>query len=86
MPQLSLYVTQDQLLKIENEARAEKMILSKWGVSKIMERIEPHYPDGWVDLFGSVSENKEGSDVLRNNYRTDKSFTGSMSRRCLKIS
>jgi len=21
-----------------------------------MERIEPHYPEGWADLFGSVSD------------------------------
>ena len=56
MPQLSLYVTQDQLLKIENEAHGEKMSLSKWVVSKIMENIESHYPDGWADLFGSVSD------------------------------
>ena len=56
MPQLSLYVTQEQLLKIENEAHAEKMSLSKWVVSKIMEKIEPRYPDGWGDLFGSVSD------------------------------
>ena len=56
MPQLSLYVTQEQFLKIENEAHAEKMSLSKWAVSKIMERIEPHYPEGWADLFGSVSD------------------------------
>ena len=56
MPQLSLYVTQEQLLKIENEAHAKKMSLSKWAVSKIMEKIEPHYPEGWADLFGSVSD------------------------------
>ena len=56
MPQLSLYVTQEQFLKIENEAHAEKMSLSKWVVSKIMEKIEPRYPDGWADLFGSVSD------------------------------
>ena len=56
MPQLSLYVTQEQLLKIENEAHAENMSLSKWVVSKIMERIEPHYPEGWADLFGSISD------------------------------
>lgn len=55
MPQLSLYVTQEQLLKIENEAHAENMSLSKWSVNKIMERIEPHYPEGWADLFGSVA-------------------------------
>ena len=56
MPQLSLYVTQDQLLKIESEAHAENMSLSKWVVSKIMERIEPRYPESWANLFGSVSD------------------------------
>ncbi|MBR4825081.1 MAG: hypothetical protein IKZ86_09790 [Spirochaetaceae bacterium] len=56
MPQLSLYVTEEQLQKIEREAHADKMSLSKWVVSQIMNRIEPRYPDGWADLFGSVSD------------------------------
>ena len=56
MPQLSLYVTEAQLQKIEREAHADKMSLSKWVVSQIMNRIEPRYPDGWADLFGSVSD------------------------------
>lgn len=34
----------------------KKMSLSKWAVSKIMEKKEPHYPEGWADLFGSVSD------------------------------
>ena len=57
MPQLSLYVTQDQFLKIEREAHADKMSLSKWVVSQVMNQIEPRYPEGWADLFGSVSDN-----------------------------
>ena len=32
------------------EAHAENMSLSKWVVSKIMERIEPHYPEGGETL------------------------------------
>ena len=56
MPQLSLYVTKDQFQKIEREAHAEKMSLSKWVVSQIMNKIEPRYPEGWADLFGSVSD------------------------------
>lgn len=57
MPQLSLYVTQEQFQKIEYETHTEKMSLSKWAVSQLMNRIEPRYPDGWADLFGSVSDN-----------------------------
>ncbi len=56
MPQISLYVTSDQLLKIEREAHAEKLSLSKWVTSRIMEKLEPHYPDSWANLFGSLSD------------------------------
>ena len=56
MLQLSLYVTQDQFQKIEREAHADKMSLSKWVVSQIMNKIEPRYPEGWADLFGSISD------------------------------
>ena len=56
MPHLSLYVTQEQFQKIEREAHAEKMSLSKWVVSQLMNRIEPRYPEGWAELFGSVSD------------------------------
>ena len=45
MPQLSLYVTNDQFQKIEREAHAEKMSLSKWVVSQIMNKIEHLYPE-----------------------------------------
>ena len=54
IPQLSLYLTQEQLAKVESEAHADKMSLSKWVVTQIINRIEPRYPDGWSDLFGSV--------------------------------
>ena len=56
MPQLSLYLTQEQLAKVENEAHADKMSLSKWVVTQIINRIEPRYPDVWADLFGSVHD------------------------------
>ncbi len=56
MPQLSLYVTEEQLSKIESEARASNMSLSKWAVSELMEKIEPQYPSNWEALFGSISD------------------------------
>lgn len=56
MLQLSLYLTQEQLVKLEAEAHVEKMSLSKWVVSKIIEKVEPRYPKGWADLFGSVTD------------------------------
>ncbi len=56
MPQLSLYLTQEQLTKVENAAHAEKLSLSKWVVTQIINKLEPRYPDGWADLFGSVND------------------------------
>ncbi|MGF7110437.1 hypothetical protein [Treponema pedis] len=56
MPQLSLYLTQEQLSKVEHEARADRMSLSKWVVTQIINKIEPGYPEGWADLFGSVTD------------------------------
>jgi len=56
MPQLSLYLTQEQLEKVESEAHSDKMSLSKWVVTQILEKIEPRYPEGWADLFGSVKD------------------------------
>ncbi|WP_192814678.1 hypothetical protein [Treponema pedis] len=34
MPQLSLYLTQEQISKVEHEARADRMSLSKWVVTQ----------------------------------------------------
>lgn len=56
MPQLSLYLTQEQLIQIKNEAKANKLSLSKWVVSQITTKIEPRYPEDWVNLFGSVQD------------------------------
>lgn len=56
MPQLSLYLTQEQLARVETETHSEKMSLSKWVVTKILDKVEPRYPDGWADLFGSVHD------------------------------
>lgn len=56
MPQLSLYLTEDQYAKLKNEAHAEKVSLSKWVTTRLLDTVEPRYPDGWADLFGSVSD------------------------------
>ena len=50
MPQISLYVTQPDLAKIENAAAKEKKSISKWVVTKIFEYLEPSYPAGYEKL------------------------------------
>lgn len=70
MPQLSLYLTQEQLVRLEDEARKDGVSLSKWVVTQIINRIEPRYPEGWADLFGSVTDNSfERPDQPRTEQR-----------------
>lgn len=56
MPQLSLYLTEEQYAKLKNEAQIENVSLSKWVTTRLLDTIEPRYPDGWADLFGSVAD------------------------------
>lgn len=56
MPQLSLYLTDDQYAKLKNEAQVEKVSLSKWVTTRLLDTVEPRYPDGWANLFGSVND------------------------------
>ncbi|QSI04619.1 hypothetical protein [Treponema pedis] len=54
MPQLSLYLTQEQISKVEHEARADRMSLSKWVVTQIINKIEPRYPEGWAGTCSAL--------------------------------
>lgn len=56
MPQLSLYLTQEQLSRVTEQARAENLSLSKWVVTRILSTIEPTYPENWKLLFGSLKD------------------------------
>jgi hypothetical protein len=56
MPQISLYIDEETLRKVENEAKRSHLSISKWVAEQIREKIEPHYPQGYENLFGSVSD------------------------------
>ena len=56
MPQISLYVTQPDLVKIENAAAKEKKSISKWVVTKLFEHLEPSYPAGYEKLAGCIRD------------------------------
>ncbi len=56
LPQLSLYLTEEQYAKLKNEAHAENISLSKWVTTRLLDTVEPRYPAGWSTLFGSVSD------------------------------
>jgi len=56
MPQISLYVDEPTLKKIETAAKRQHVSISKWVSEQLRTRIEPVYPLGFEDLFGSISD------------------------------
>lgn len=54
MPQISLYIDDETLRKVELAARKRQMSISKWVAEQIRSKIEPAYPEGFESLFGSV--------------------------------
>jgi hypothetical protein len=56
MPQISLYIDEPTLKKIENAASRQHLSISKWVAEQIRNRIEPSYPSDFENLFGSVND------------------------------
>ena len=65
MPQISLYIDETTLNKVENAARKQHISISKWVAEQIRARLEPVYPLGFESLFGSISDDSfiEPEDV-----------------------
>jgi hypothetical protein len=56
MPQISLYIDEKTLEKVENAALKQHVSISKWVADQLRARIEPSYPTGFEELFGSVKD------------------------------
>lgn len=56
MPQISLYIDEPTLKKIETAARKQRLSISKWVAQQLRSRIDPVYPLHYEDLFGSISD------------------------------
>lgn len=56
MPQLSLYIDEETLKKIEIAAKIEHLSLSKWVVSKLRITLEHSWPDDYELLFGAITD------------------------------
>ncbi len=56
MPQISLYIDEKTLRKIEKAAKAEKKSISKWVSSKIKSSLENKWPKDYFNLFGSIKD------------------------------
>lgn len=56
MPQISLYIDEKTLKKVENAAMRQRMSISKWVAEQIRAKVEPVYPVDYGSLFGSISD------------------------------
>ncbi len=72
MPQISLYIDEQTLSKVEDAAKEEHLSISGWVARQLRARLDPRYPTGFRDLFGSISDpsfhapgEPSGSDVPR---------------------
>ena len=56
MPQISLYIDEVTLKKVESAASRQHVSISKWVADQIRSKVDPVYPKGYENLFGSVSD------------------------------
>ena len=56
MPQLSIYIDEMTLKKIETAASIEHTSISKYAVKKINESMKSGWPEHYDDLFGSIND------------------------------
>lgn len=56
MPQISLYIEEDILKKIEIAAKLENKSISKWVALQIKSNLRNQYPKDFFTLFGSITD------------------------------
>lgn len=76
MPQISLYIDESTLKKVEASAKKEHLSLSKWVAQLIRTRVSNEYPADFGDLFGSITDDSYtipddvsfAADIKRESY------------------
>ena len=56
MPQISLYIDKNTLKKVEGAAARRHISISRWVAEQIRAKVEPTYPVGFEQLFGSLKD------------------------------
>lgn len=56
MPQLSLYLDEPTLKKVERAAKNQHLSISRWVALQIRSRVNAVYPKEYEALFGSISD------------------------------
>ena len=56
MPQLSLYIDEETLHKLETAAGLENVSISKYVVRKLNETLSASWPNNFDKLFGAIAD------------------------------
>ncbi|MFP4365193.1 MAG: DUF6364 family protein [Spirochaetia bacterium] len=70
MPQISLYIDEKTMKKIESAAKQENLSISKWVANQLRAKLEPCYSDEFKDLYGSIEDPSFGRP-LENGFSED---------------
>jgi hypothetical protein len=58
MAQLTIYLDDESIKKIETAAALEKSSVSKWVKTRLMHSLENKWPANYFGLFGSLADNE----------------------------
>lgn len=64
MPQVSLYIDEATLKRIEVAAKTERLSLSKYVSLKLRASLEDRWPDRFDELFGAISDDSFGVEPV----------------------
>lgn len=56
MPQISLYIDEKTLQKVESAAKRQHLSISKWVAEQIRAKVDPIYPVDFESLYGSIDD------------------------------
>jgi hypothetical protein len=65
MPQLSLYIDENTLHKIEMGAKIENVSISKYVVRKLNESMSHAWPDNYKNLYGVINDDSFGVERMK---------------------
>jgi len=56
MPQISLYIDEETMQKVEKAARGENLSISKWVGKQLKKSLKANYPADFENLYGSIND------------------------------
>ncbi len=56
MPQISLYIDEKTLQKVESAAKRQQVSISKWVAEQLRAKVDPIYPVNFEGLYGSIDD------------------------------